>query len=191
MPKEKSGKTKKEGKKPLEKAGSSKEEVKSKDTQEKPPEKSRKTEQIIRFAETNIDGRQTVRIALRRVRGVSFMFSNAVANIYGFGDKRIGDLSEQELKALEDMITNPGKFNIPEWLYNRRNEPASGLDKHLIASTLEFAKRMDINEMKRLKLYKGIRHGLGLPVRGQRTRSTFRKGKVVGVRKSRGKKGKV
>jgi len=180
MSKGKAEKTKKEGK-----------QDKSKETQAKPPEKSRKTEQIIRFAETNIDGRQTVRVALRRVRGVSFMFSNAVANICDFSDKRIGDLSEQELKALEDMITNPGKFNIPEWLYNRRNEPASGLDKHLIASTLEFAKRMDINEMKRLKLYKGIRHGLGLPVRGQRTRSTFRKGKVVGVRKSRGKKGKV
>ncbi len=155
-------------------------------------EKTRKPEQIIRFAETNIDGRKPVRIALRRVSGVSFMFSNAVANVCGFSDKRIGDLSEQELKTLEEIMTNPGKFNIPNWLYNRRREPSSGLDKHLIASSLEFAKKMDINEMKRLKIYKGIRHGLGLPVRGQRTRSSFRKGKVVGVKKSRGaKKGRV
>jgi small subunit ribosomal protein S13 len=162
-----------------------KEGKKAQEKKEKPAEKKTKTEQIIRFAETNIDGRQTVRAAIRRVRGVSFMYGNAVSRVSGFGGRRIGDLSEQELKTLEDIITNPAKHNIPAWLYNRRREPSSGRDKHLIASTMEFGRRMDINEMKRLKIYKGIRHGLGLPVRGQRTRSTFRKGKVVGVKKAK------
>jgi small subunit ribosomal protein S13 len=35
--------------------------------------------------------------------------------------------------------------------------------------------------MKRIKSYKGVRHHLGLKVRGQRTRSTGRHGLVVGV----------
>ena len=46
---------------------------------------------------------------------------------------------------------------------------------------LETAKKFDIQRMVDLKTYKGIRHMLGLPVRGQRTRSSFRKGRVVGV----------
>jgi small subunit ribosomal protein S13 len=40
---------------------------------------------------------------------------------------------------------------------------------------------MDINELKRIKCYRGIRHAAKLPVRGQRTRGSFRTGKTVGV----------
>jgi small subunit ribosomal protein S13 len=39
--------------------------------------------------------------------------------------------------------------------------------------------------MKKVRSYKGRRHEVGLPVRGQRTKSTFRKGISVGVRKRR------
>jgi ribosomal protein S13 len=45
--------------------------------------------------------------------------------------------------------------------------------------------------MKKIKCYKGVRHMLGQPVRGQRTRSHFRanKGKAsLGVRLSSGAK---
>jgi small subunit ribosomal protein S13 len=40
--------------------------------------------------------------------------------------------------------------------------------------------------MKKIRSYRGVRHGIGLPVRGQRTKSNFRrnKGKVsLGVAK--------
>jgi len=39
----------------------------------------------------------------------------------------------------------------------------------------------DINLMKKVRSYKGVRHDRGLRVRGQRSRSTGRKGKTVGV----------
>jgi small subunit ribosomal protein S13 len=143
------------------------------------------TQQIIRMAETNIDGRKEVVSAIRSVRGVSFMFANAIVNFGGFRNKKIGDLSEEELKKIESLIMHPEKYNIPSWLYNRRKEPATGDDKHLAASSREFAQKMDINEMKKLKTYKGARHSLGLPVRGQRTRSSFRHGKSVGVSKKK------
>ena len=46
--------------------------------------------------------------------------------------------------------------------------------------------------MKKLKTYKGIRHQAKLPLRGQRTKGSFRKGTIVGVkRKASAKKGKV
>ena len=32
-------------------------------------------------------------------------------------------------------------------------------------------------KMKKIRSYRGVRHGIGLPVRGQRTKSNFRKNK--------------
>ena len=177
------------------------EEAIKKEVQKKPekrpvekPKKARRgelrAEDIIRLAETNLDATKPVKAAIRRIRGVGFMFSNAVANVCSFGDKRLGDLSDHELKTLEDIIMNPEKFNIPLWMYNRKKDPVDGKNKHLIASQLELTTKMDINAMKKLKTYKGVRHAIGLPVRGQRTRGSFRKGKVVGVSRSKGKPGK-
>jgi small subunit ribosomal protein S13 len=37
--------------------------------------------------------------------------------------------------------------------------------------------------MKKIRCYRGIRHELGLPCRGQRTRGSFRKGSLVGVKR--------
>ncbi len=46
---------------------------------------------------------------------------------------------------------------------------------------LDVTKKFDIQGKIDIKSYKGTRHMFGLPVRGQRTRSSFRKGKIVGV----------
>ena len=68
-------------------------------------------------------------------------------------------------------------------MLNRRNDPEDGSDKHLLSSDLKFTVENDIKMMKKIKCYKGVRHSLGQPVRGQRTKSNFRrnKGKVMGV----------
>ncbi|MEM5812253.1 MAG: 30S ribosomal protein S13 [Candidatus Aenigmatarchaeota archaeon] len=145
----------------------------------------RETQSIIRIAETNLDGRKNVEVAIRRISGISFMLSNAIARRCGFYGKRLSELSESEIKILEDCIINPEKFGIPAWMFNRRKEPTTGKDRHLIASQLEFTHKMDINELKKMKCYRGIRHIQGLPVRGQRTRSSFRKGKTVGVKRKK------
>jgi len=76
---------------------------------------------------------------------------------------------------------HPENYSIPSWLYNRRKDPETGRDKHIAVSRLELTKRMDIGQMRKLKTYKGVRHSFGLPVRGQRTRSSFRHGRSVGV----------
>lgn len=153
----------------------------------KPEPEKKRIKEIIRLVETNLDGEKPVKVAIRSIRGVSFMFSNAIVFVSGFDGKKLGDLSEQEMKRLEDIILNPAKYNIPVWLYNRKREPETGENKHLTVSRLELAHKMNINEMKKLRTYKGIRHQLGLPVRGQRTRSSFRKGGIVGVKKGEAK----
>jgi small subunit ribosomal protein S13 len=144
-------------------------------------EKEKGRVNIIRVMETNLDGNRPVRRAIRRVRGVSFMFSNAVSHKIDFADRKLGEIGDSEIQKLEDVMTNPQKYGIPQWMCNRRSDPVTGEDRHLTVSALEFAKKMDINEMKKKKTYKGIRHSEHLTVRGQRTRGSFRKGKVVGV----------
>ncbi len=147
----------------------------------------RRIKQIIRLVEANLDGDKPVSAAIRKIKGVSFMFSNAVVSVGGFEGKILGKLPADEMKKLEDIINNPGKYNIPEWLYNRRAEPETGENKHMTVSKLQFVHNMDINEMKKLKTYKGVRHSFKLPVRGQRTRSSFRGGGAVGVKRGVGK----
>lgn len=48
------------------------------------------------------------------------------------------------------------------------------LEKHLIEGDLRQVVSDNINRLKRIRSYRGLRHHLGLPVRGQRTRSNAR-----------------
>ncbi len=144
-----------------------------------------KSENIIRLAETNMDGNKNVYDAIRRVRGISFMMANAIAKVSGLGNRKLGELSDQERGKLEDMLMHPEKYGMPAWIYNRRQDPQSGEEKHLVVSELELTQKNDIDLMRKLKNYRGVRHSLGLPVRGQRTRGSFRKGSSVGVSKKK------
>jgi small subunit ribosomal protein S13 len=166
------------------------EEESKKAEEEKKAKPEKKVQNIIRLGETNLDGTKKVASAIRDIRGVSFSLANAIAHVSGFGEKIVGDLSESEFSRIEDIINNPEKYQIPLWLCNRRKDPETGEDRHLTTSQLEFAQKMDIVRERKMKSYRGVRHSLGLPVRGQRTRGSFRKGKVVGVsRKAKAKKG--
>ena len=41
--------------------------------------------------------------------------------------------------------------------------------------------REDLEKMRKIRLHRGLRHLLGLKVRGQKTNKTGRRGKTVGV----------
>jgi small subunit ribosomal protein S13 len=98
----------------------------------------------------------------------------------------MGLVSEDDVTKIEDALKNPLNYNIPEWMLNRREDYETGETLHLIESDLDMTLRSDLNRMKKTRSYKGRRHEVGLPVRGQRTKSTFRKGSSVGVRRRRG-----
>ena len=140
---------------------------------------------IVRLLATDLDGELTVRRALMKIKGIGFMFSRAICKISGIDpEKKIGSLDEGELKRLENCIRNPtAEANFPKWLLNRRKDMETGGYIHLVGSALDLRTREDINLLKRIKSYRGIRHELGLPVRGQRTRSSFRTQRTVGVTK--------
>jgi small subunit ribosomal protein S13 len=68
-------------------------------------------------------------------------------------------------------------------MVNRPVDVYTGEKKHLYGSDLALAKEDDINLMKKMRCYRGVRHENGLKVRGQCTKSTGRFGKIVGVSK--------
>jgi len=137
---------------------------------------------IVRIVGTDVKGETQLFVALQKVRGVGGSLANAVCKVANFErSRKVGSLSDEEIKRIEEIIMNPLKFGIPAWMLNRRKDIEDGKDKHLVGAELEFTQKQDIKKMMKIKCYKGVRHMLGLPVRGQRTKSSFRKGRTVGV----------
>jgi len=142
--------------------------------------------QLIRLGDADLIGTKSTYMALRRIKGISYSFANAICLIANIPrNKKIGTLSDENLKKIEDIIKNPSKYNIKPFLLNRRKDRESGNDIHLISSNLRLTTEFDIKRMRMIKSYKGVRHSIGQPVRGQRTRSHFRKGSSVGVGKKK------
>ncbi len=146
---------------------------------------------LVRIANTDLDGNKPLYYALTKIKGIGFIFANAVLTAAKLDKKRkIGYLSDEEVKLIDDIIKNPLKHKLPLWLFNRKKDFETGNDIHLFSGDLDFYKENDIKLMKKIKSYRGIRHIYGLPVRGQRTKSNFRrnKGKVMGVKRRKGMK---
>ncbi|MFH1849869.1 MAG: 30S ribosomal protein S13 [archaeon] len=150
---------------------------------------------IIRIANTDLDGNMKVSQSLTKIRGIGFMFANMACTLVGVDkNKKTGYLSDSEIKNLDSFTTDPVSHGAPEWMLNRRSDPETGKAMHLTSTDRKFTIDNDLKIMKKMKSYKGVRHAAGLPVRGQKTKSNFRrnKGKVhLGVKKGKGKSGKV
>jgi len=139
---------------------------------------------IIRIAGTDLDGTLKLNHALTKINGVGITLANAITRKVNINpDLRIGYLTETDKKKIEDIITNPTKHGIPPWMLNRQKDIETGENRHLIGADLSLQIKTDIEEMKNLKSWRGFRHAYGLRVRGQRTRTTGRKGKAMGVKK--------
>jgi len=144
--------------------------------------KEQEVRQIVRVIGTDLDGTKSLRMSLTKIKGISHSMSHSIINAVGFNPQmKLGDLSEEQLQKIEDAIKNPINYGIPVWSFNRRHDLATGADLHLSGSDVDITRKFDIQRMIDLKTYKGIRHMLGLPVRGQRTRSKFRGGRTIGV----------
>jgi len=139
---------------------------------------------VVRLGGRDLNGKKKVLAALADIKGIGFSTANAVLNKLNIdADVRLGSLSENDLNRIDDYVRNlQSKVEFP-YLLNRRKDPSSGSNIHLIGSDLDFVVKDDIRREKEVMSWRGIRHSLGLKVRGQRTRTTGRKGLTVGVRK--------
>jgi len=150
----------------------------------RPP--SFKEQVFFRKLRTRVDGNAKLEFGLTQIKGVGKRFAQAVVRTANIDpDTRIGALSEKEVSQLEDVVINPVENGMPEFLVNRRKDLKSGKDRHVLGNQLEITVKRDIDRMKKIKSYKGIRHQLGLKVRGQRTKSTGRHGLVIGVQRKK------
>ena len=139
---------------------------------------------IIRIAHADLDGNKAIYYGLTKIPGISYMISNAICNTLNLDrNKRLGEFTQEEVKKIEDVLKHPSKYKFPLWLLNRRKDPETGIDEHLTAVDLKLRKENDIKLMKKIRSYKGVRHALNLPVRGQRTRAHFRHGATLGVQR--------
>jgi len=139
---------------------------------------------IIRIAGRDLNGNKPLIASLRDIKGINFSTAMLIIRSLRLDPFiRLGKLNESQLQSLERAILDLRSLNVPPWMLNRRKDIETGKDLHLLESDLSFKVNEDIEREKTMNSWRGIRHSLGLKVRGQRTRTTGRKGMTVGVRK--------
>jgi small subunit ribosomal protein S13 len=145
---------------------------------------------IVRLHGSNLDGTKLLPYALTDLNGVGIRVARTMIKKLSLDPfERLGTLSESDVRRIEEILDNPSSYGIPDWMLNRRKDPQTGKNLHLLASDLTLAQREDIDVMRETRSWKGQSHARGLKVRGQRTKTTARKGRSVGVSRQRVRQG--
>ncbi|MCK4937395.1 MAG: 30S ribosomal protein S13 [Methanosarcinales archaeon] len=141
---------------------------------------------IVRVANTDLDGKKSVQYSLTGIKGINRRSARIISDLSGVDPTAtIGYLDDEQIETMKKTVDNIESI-LPTWMLNRRKDPLTGDDKHIFGTDVLLVKIEDLNTLKKTRSYKGIRHERGHKVRGQRTRSTGRRGLSVGVkRKSR------
>jgi len=151
---------------------------------EKPKTNEQKYEEkLVRILSKDVEGKLKIYVGLTKIKGISWAFSNTICKKLNLDkNRRIGSLTKEEIEKINEFAKNP---DAPAFLMNRRKDFETGIDKQKIGNDLDLQKYFDIGRLKKIKSYRGQRHVLGLPMRGQRTKSNFRrnKKKSVGIKK--------
>jgi small subunit ribosomal protein S13 len=107
----------------------------------------------MRFLGVNIPDNKRVEIALSYIYGIGISLARRIVNVAKIDPrKRVKDLNSQELNQLKDSI--------------EKNYKIEGELRQLI--------KQNINRLKEIASYRGLRHLRRLPVRGQRTKTNSR-----------------
>ena len=107
---------------------------------------------ILRIAGSDVAGTLKTIYALTEVKGINHAMSNAILNKAGVNpDLRVGFLSEAEVERIEDVIKDPSKHSLPNWLFNRRKDFDTGKDIHLMSAELVLRTKTDIDQAKNIR----------------------------------------
>ncbi len=141
---------------------------------------------IIRIANSDVSGEERLGFALTSIRGVGPRISNAIIQKLKLNPEELaGNLTDKNVDEIENAIGNISEF-VPTWLLNRQKDYDTGENIHPVSVDLKMVHDDDLNRMKKVKSYKGIRHATGHKVRGQRTYSNGRRGLALGVSRKKG-----
>ena len=146
-----------------------------------PKEGGPEIKHIVRIADTDLEGKRSVQYALTGIKGISRRIAKILAVNAGLNPyATMGYLDDTDIEKLQSSVDSIQSI-IPYWMMNKQNDYLTGDDRNVIGTDVLLSVNEDINLMKKIRSYKGVRHERGLKVRGQRTRSTGRKGRTVGV----------
>ena len=133
---------------------------------------------IQRVLNTNVDGKRKVAYAFRMIKGIGVRFAFLICKKAGIDhQRRAGTLTPEEVEKISDVIADPLKYKIPAWFLNRQRDIKTGKTEHITSNSVDIKLREDLERMKKMFQHRGIRHALGLRVRGQHTCNCGRRGK--------------
>jgi small subunit ribosomal protein S13 len=136
---------------------------------------------FVRIGQADLDGTKSVERSLTELNGIGHRAARIIAEKAGV-DRRetFGALDEDRIDDVVEVVEGFAD-EVPDWLANHRNDFFAGETTHETGNDLELTRRQDINRMKMIDSYKGVRHKRGQKVRGQRTKSTGRSEGTIGV----------
>ncbi|MFB6117768.1 30S ribosomal protein S13 [Halosegnis sp.] len=136
---------------------------------------------FVRIGQTDLDGTKSVERSLMEMNGIGQRTARIIARKADI-DRRavIGKLEDEEIDGIVELVEEYAD-EVPEWMVNHQDGYFDGESTHETGNDLEMARRRDINRMKMIDSYKGVRHKRGQKVRGQRTKSTGRTEGTIGV----------
>ncbi|HEV2428291.1 MAG TPA: 30S ribosomal protein S13 [Thermoplasmata archaeon] len=142
---------------------------------------------IVRLAGSDLDGRRPTAMALTGVRGIGRRVATVACHLANVNpSEMIGNLPESTVDGIETVLGGLAT-GLPPWMLNHPTDSTTGETHHYVSADLETARRDDVNRMKMIRSYRGVRHERGQKVRGQRTRSNGRTGMAAGVLKKAAK----
>ena len=144
-------------------------------------EEAENLQYFVRIGDADLDGTKTVERSLSELSGIGTRTARLVAEEAGVDrTATFGLLDEEEIETVVDITENL-EDHVPSWMTNRQNDFFTGETTHLVGTDVNEKRRHDINRMKQIESYKGVRHKRGQKVRGQRTKSTGRTEGTIGV----------
>ncbi len=136
---------------------------------------------FVRIGQTDLDGTKSVERALIEMKGIGRRAARVIAEVADVDrTATLGTLEDDTIDAVIEAVEDFDD-HVPDWLTNRQNDFYSGESGHLTGSDVELTRDEDINRMRMIRSYRGVRHERGQKVRGQRTKSTGRTEGTIGV----------
>ncbi|NLM29762.1 MAG: 30S ribosomal protein S13 [Methanomicrobiales archaeon] len=141
---------------------------------------------FVRIRNTDLDGTKSVHIALTGIKGIGPHTSRTITALAGVDPRAVlGKLDDGSVERIADAVETYIE-QVPVWMVNRPKDIYTGEARHLLGTDLTMANDDDVNRMRKMRSYRGIRHETGQKVRGQRTKSSGRTGTTVGVSRKKG-----
>lgn len=134
---------------------------------------------LVRILGKDVRGDLKLGSALTKIDGVSWAISNAICKLMKLDKTRkLQTYKKDELGQIEEFMKD---LKVPSFMKNRQNDLDTGEDLHISGNDLSLKHDFDLKRLKKIRSYKGVRHTANLPVRGQRTKSNFRRNRKPSV----------